>query len=68
MSKKKTYTNRDVSRIVRRRTKELRKRVNELSAENKVLREVLISGFKEWYEENKDEKELNELARKENRD
>ena len=56
MSNKKTYTSHDVSRIVKERTEGLRKRVNELSAENKVLREVLISGFKEWYEENKDDK------------
>jgi len=53
LSNKRTYTNRDVSRIVKERTEGLRKRVNELSAENKVLREVLINGFKEWYEKNK---------------
>lgn len=57
MSKKKTYTNRDVSRIVKKRTEGLRKRVNELTAENKVLKEVLITAFKDWFEEQKAEEE-----------
>ena len=57
MSKKKTYTSREVSRIVQRRTKELRDRLNDLKAENEALREILITAFKDWYEENKNKKE-----------
>lgn len=57
MSNKKTYTNRDVSRIVQKRTEELRNRLNDLKAENKVLKEVLITAFKDWFKEQKAEEE-----------
>lgn len=58
MSNKKTYTSREVSRIVQRRTKELRDKLNDLKAENAALKEVLITAFKDWYEENKKKKEV----------
>lgn len=51
------YTSEDVSRVVQKRTENLRRRLNDLKSENKVLREILISGFKEWYEENKEDEE-----------
>ena len=57
MSKKKTYTSREVSRIVQRRTKELRDRLNDLKAENAALREILITAFKDWFEEQKAKEE-----------
>ena len=57
MSNKKTYTSREVSRIVQRRTEELRNRLNDLKAENKVLKEVLITAFKDWFKEQKAEEE-----------
>lgn len=60
MSKKKTYTSREVSKIVQRRTKELRSRLNDLKAENATLREILITAFKEWFEEQERAKEEKE--------
>lgn len=57
MSNKRTYTNRDVSRIVRRRTEELRDKLHDLRAENAVLKEVLITAFKDWFKEQKAEEE-----------
>lgn len=57
MSNKKTYTNRDVSRIVQRRTEELRDKLNGLKSENAVLKEVLITAFKDWFKEQKAEEE-----------
>ena len=57
MSNKRTYTSREVSRIVQKRTKELRDKLHDLRAENAVLKEVLITAFKDWFKEQKAEEE-----------
>lgn len=57
MSNKKTFTSEEVSEIISKRVNKMNEKMDELKEENQLLKEVLISAFKEWFEEQKAKEE-----------